>query len=181
VYYGGRLFREVYGATPAVWHDQGLIDQETLFVGREDIVRFMKVIGGAKMAIATGRPLVAVRHTMGSLLRYFEMDASVYIGDGDIYPELASELAKYRKPSGASLVRAREKLSAKVMLYIGDSAEDRLMVDNARRQYRNILFAGIYGSSFDEQSQISYFRRTRSDLVVRSVNQVPAVLEMIGR
>ncbi len=42
-------------------------------------------------------------------------------------------MAKYRKPSGASLVRGAERLSAKAMLYVGDSAEDRLMVDDARR------------------------------------------------
>ncbi|MDA4114274.1 MAG: hypothetical protein OK474_09530, partial [Thaumarchaeota archaeon] len=50
----------------------------------------------------------AVKHTLGSLLSYFERDASVYIGDAEIYPELASEMAKYRKPSGASLVLASD-------------------------------------------------------------------------
>ena len=182
IYYGGELYQEVYGVRPAVWYDRGLIDTETLFITREDLIRFRKIVGGKKtMAIATGRPFVAVRHTLGSLLSYFERDASVYIGDGEIYPELASEMAKYRKPSGASLVRAHKKLSANVMLYIGDSAEDRLMVDDARRRYADILFAGIYGSSFDEGAQISYFTGTDSDLLVRSVNQVPAALEMMRK
>ena len=89
IYYGGRLFREVYGVRPAVWHDEGLIDRETLFIGRDDLLRFKRIIGGGKMAIATGRPFVAVKHTLGRLLRYFERDASVYIGDADIYPDLA--------------------------------------------------------------------------------------------
>jgi phosphoglycolate phosphatase-like HAD superfamily hydrolase len=182
IYYGGELYQEVYGVRPAVWYDEGLIDRETLFITREDLIRFRKIVGGKKtMAIATGRPFVAVRHTLGSLLSYFERDASVYIGDGEIYPELASEMAKYRKPSGASLVRAHKKLSANVMLYIGDSAEDRLMVDDARRRYADILFAGIYGSSFDEGAQISYFTGTDSDMLVRSVNQVPAALEMMRK
>ncbi len=179
-YYGGKLYREIYGVEPAVWYDEGLIEMETLFLGKDDLRRFQRIIGGPKMAIATGRPYVAVRHALGRLLRFFEKDASTYIGDGDIYPELAAELDKYRKPSGASLLRARKMLSAGTMLYIGDSAEDRLMVDDARRRYREVLFAGIYGSSFDEESQISYFSRAKSDLVVRTVDQVPAVLEMIA-
>ncbi|MGA2199710.1 MAG: HAD family hydrolase [Nitrososphaerales archaeon] len=181
IYYGGRLFREIYGVMPAVWYDQGLIERETLFFSRDDVVRFKKIIGGKKMAIVTGRSFVAVRHTMGRLLQHFERDASVYIGDGDVHPELASELVKYRKPSGASLIRAIEKLSAKVLLYIGDSAEDRLMVDDARKRYGNILFAGIYGSSFNERAQISYFGGTGSDLLVKSLSQVPSVLEMIRK
>ena len=182
IYYGGKLYQEVYGVRPAVWYDEGLIDRETLFISREDLIRFRKLIGGKKaMAIATGRPFVAVKHTLGSLLSYFERDASVYIGDGEIYPELASEMAKYRKPSGASLVLAHKKLSANVMLYIGDSAEDRLMVDDARKRYGEILFAGICGSSFNEREQISYFTGTDSDMLVKSVNQIPPALEMLRK
>jgi len=181
IYYGGELYRKVYGVRPAQWYDEGLIDRETLLIGREDLARFKKIIGGKRMAIATGRPFVAVKHTMRRLLGYFERDASVYIGDGDIDPAVGVEMAKYRKPSGASLVRAKEVLSAKAMLYVGDSAEDRLMVDDARKRYRSIYFAGICGSSFDERAQISYFTRTDSDLLVNSVSQVPDVLEMIRK
>jgi phosphoglycolate phosphatase-like HAD superfamily hydrolase len=181
IYYGGELFRKIYGFRPSVWNDEGLIDRETLLISREDLVRFRKIVGGKKMAIATGRSFVAVRHTLGRLLQYFERDASVYIGDGEIDPGVASEMAKYSKPSGASLVRAHEVLSADAMLYVGDSAEDRLMVDDARRRYRSICVAGICGSSFDERAQVSYFTRTDSDLLVNSVSQVPDVLEMIRR
>ena len=53
------------------------------------------------------------------------------------------------------------------------------MVDDARRLYRNTLFAGIYGSSFNESAQMSYFRGTDSDLLVKSLDQLPSVLEMI--
>ena len=66
-----------------------------------------------------------------------------------------------------------------MMLYVGDSAEDRLMVDDVRKRYQNTLFRGIYGSSFNEAEQISYFEGTRSDMLVKSLDQVPALLEMI--
>ncbi len=181
LYYGGRLFREVYGVRPATWYERGLIERETLFVGREDLVRFRRIVGGKRMAIATGRPFVAVKHALGRLLSYFERDASVFIGDIDIYPELASEMERYRKPSGASLIKAHEMLKPKMMLYVGDSAEDRLMVDDARKSYGNTLFAGIYGTSFDDASQMSYFRGTGSDLLVKTLDQMPALLEMIKK
>lgn len=181
LYYGGALFREVYGFEPAKWYQRGLIERETLFVDGDELTRLRRITGGRRMAIATGRPYVAVRHTLGGLLRYFDREASVFIGDVDLHPELAPELEKYRKPSGASLVRAHQKLSPKMMLYVGDSAEDRLMVDDARRRYGNTLFAGVYGTSFDDAAQMSYFRRSGSDLVVKSVEQVPQLLEMVRR
>jgi phosphoglycolate phosphatase-like HAD superfamily hydrolase len=181
LYYGGRLFREVYGFEPAKWYEKGLIERETLFVDREDILRFRRFAGGRRLAIATGRPFVAVRKTLGGLLRYFDTGASVFIGDIDVHPDLAPELEKFRKPSGESLVRAHQKLSPKMMLYVGDSAEDRLMVDDVRRLYGNTLFAGVYGTSFDDGAQVSYFKGTGSDLLVRTLDQMPQLLEMIRR
>jgi hypothetical protein len=40
-----------------------------------------------------------------------------------------------------------------------------------------ILFAGIYGTSFNEEEQLSYFTAARSDLVVKGVDRIPKILE----
>jgi phosphoglycolate phosphatase-like HAD superfamily hydrolase len=178
VYYGEGLYRRVYGVAPEISYKSGLIDQEEIIVARESLNRLTKFVGGKRIAMATGRPFIAVQHTLGRLLDYFERDASVYIGDGDIFPDLAPKLSKFRKPSGESLVLARGKFSSKVLLYVGDSAEDRLMVKNAGGPDGSILFAGIYGSSFNDKEQISYFTGSDSELVLKDVNQIPMILEM---
>src|SRR5208283_3157823 len=131
IYYGASLYRRVYGVAPQVGYKRGLIDRERVIVLERSLNALSEMVGAKRMAMATGRPLVAVEHTLGRLLDYFERDASVYIGDGDIFPELAPKLSKFKKPSGESLVLARRKFSSKVLLYVGDSAEDRLMVRNA--------------------------------------------------
>lgn len=177
VYYGKRLYEQVYGVKPEKSYKKGLIDLERIIITRETLDDISRV-AGRKIAMATGRPFIAVEYTLRGLLEYFERDASVYIGDGDIFPELAPELAKFKKPSGESLVLARKEFGSGVLLYVGDSAEDRLMVRNAGAPDGTILFAGLYGSSFSEEEQISYFTGTGSDVVMKDVNQIPAILEM---
>lgn len=179
LYYGSNLFRRIYGAWPKGGPSRGLIDLERLIVTRESLDAVARTLGKKRIAMATGRPFVAVEYTMGRLLKYFDRKASVYIGDGDISPELAPSLAKYKKPSGKSLMLARKELQSEVMLYVGDSAEDRLMVKNAGAPPGAILFAGIYGTSFNDKEQISYFTATESDIVAKDVNQVVKVLEMV--
>lgn len=177
VYYGERLYEEVYGVKPEKNYKKGLIDLERIIVTRETL-NGISSVAGRRIAMATGRPFIAVEYTLKSLLDYFERDASVYIGDGDIFPELAPGLAKFKKPSGESLLLARKELGSSVLLYVGDSAEDRLMVRNAGAPDGTILFVGVYGSSFSEKEQISYFTGAGSDVVMKDVNQIPAILEM---
>ncbi len=178
VYYGERLYQEVYGVKPEKSYRKGLIDLERIIAKKETMKEISRMVE-RRIAMATGRPYIAVEYTLKGLVDYFERDASVYIGDGDIFPELAPELGKFKKPSGESLLLARREFGSDVMLYVGDSAEDRLMVRNAGAPDGAILFAGVYGSSFSEKEQISYFTGAYSDVVVRDVNQIPEVLEMV--
>jgi phosphoglycolate phosphatase-like HAD superfamily hydrolase len=179
VYYGGRLFRRIYGLEPFVQSRGGLIDRERLLITAKELNLLKRVLGGKRIAIASGRPHIAAKYTLGGLLRYFDEDASMFIGDGEIKPELLQELRKYRKPSGASLIRAQQKLSSKTLLYIGDSAEDRLMVEDARRTYDGVYFGGIYGTSFSQQEQARYFMRNGADMVMRTVGSTPEILRRL--
>jgi len=177
VYYGAKLYQRVYGAKPRVAYGTGLIDMEKVIVTKKVFGILTRLLGEKRIAMSTGRPYLAVEHTLGKMLDYFDRDASVYIGDGDIFRDLAPKLAKFKKPSGESLNLARRRFASRVMLYVGDSGEDRLMVRNAGAPSGTILFAGIYGSSFNEREQISYFTKTESDLIVKDVNQIPELLE----
>ena len=50
---------------------------------REQLDGLAGLLGGQRrMAMATGRPFVAVEHTLRHLLGYFDLDASVFIGTG---------------------------------------------------------------------------------------------------
>ncbi|MDA4122424.1 MAG: hypothetical protein OK456_04495 [Thaumarchaeota archaeon] len=178
-YYGSKLFERIYGLEASGPGRRGLIDNEEILLSEARLGQLEKILGGRRMAMATGRPLVAVQYTMGRLLRFFDQEASMFIGDGDVKPDMVQELRKYRKPSGLSLVRARQKLSSETMLYIGDSAEDRLMVDDARKTSDGLLFGGVYGTSFNQEEQMSYFAQSGADVVMRKVGSTPALLRRL--
>lgn len=179
MYFGAALFKRVFALKASVYKGRGLIEKERVLISEKSLKRLKEILGGGRLAISTGRPFVAVEYTLGRMLDCFDEDASVFIGDADIEPGLLRELKRFRKPSGASLVRAYEKLGSNTLLYVGDSAEDRLMVEDARRTYDRLFFGGISGTSFSEARQVEYFTKTGADIVMRTIGRIPDVLERL--
>jgi phosphoglycolate phosphatase-like HAD superfamily hydrolase len=178
LYFGGSLFERVHGVRARNPRAKGLIELERKLVDRDTLDSLEKTLGGARLAMVTGRPYIGTEHSLGKrLMSYFDRESSMFIGDADINPDLRAEYDRYRKPSPEALVRAREKLSSEMLLYVGDSAEDLMMVQNARRRgLDGYLFAGVYETSPVRADQASFFEREGSDVVVETVNQVPSGL-----
>ena len=178
LYFGALLFERVHGVRASNPRTKGLIELERILVSRKTLESLAKTLGGARLAMVTGRPYIGTEHTLGkTLMSYFDRDSSMFIGDADINPDLRAEYDAYRKPSPKALVRAREKLSSSTLLYVGDSAEDLIMVQNARRRgLAGFLFAGVYETSPVRADQASFFEREGSDVVAETVNEVPSGL-----
>ena len=178
IYYGGKLFQEIYGVRPAVWHDEGLIERETLHQPRRYRPVQEDQSEGRRWRSRRAVPSWPSGTRWDDFSRYFERDASVYIGDGDIYPELASELEKYRKPSGASLLLApREALGE------GDALRRRLrggQADGGRRAASAIsehtLRRAYMAARSTREHRSHTSGGTGSDLLVKSLSQVPRCL-----
>lgn len=177
LYFGASLFEKIHGIRSSTPRTKGLIELERILVDRRTLETLESTLGGARLAMITGRPFVGTEHSLGRLMRYFDKDSSMFIGDADINPDLRAEYDKFRKPSPEALLRAREKLSSERLLYVGDSAEDLMMVQNARRSgLDGFLFAGVYQTSPVQADQASFFEREGSDVVVETVNQIPSGL-----
>ncbi|MBI2648129.1 MAG: hypothetical protein HYW93_00535 [Thaumarchaeota archaeon] len=180
-YCGPELFKKMYGFPAHYYLGEGMIERERVLISREILEKLKGILGGKKIAMSTGRPFVATKYSLRHLMTYFDRRASTYIGDADVYTELAAAYEKYRKPRGESLIRAMDEFATDGMLYVGDSAEDQMMVEDAKRKHDGILFAAVSGTGANEDEQIRYFTRRGADLVMRSVNQVPLVLEALRR
>jgi len=177
LYFGAGLFEKIHGVKSSAPRTRGLIELERILVDRETLESLEKKLGGERLAMITGRPYVGTAHSLGKLMRYFDKDASLFIGDADIDLGLRAEYDRMRKPSPEALVRAREKLPSETLLYVGDSAEDLMMVQNARRRgVEGLLFAGVYQTSPVRTDQASFFEREGSDVVAETVNQIPSGL-----
>jgi HAD superfamily hydrolase (TIGR01549 family) len=182
LYFGASLFEKVHGVRAKGPQARGLIELERILVDEKTLQSLEKRVGGARLAMITGRPFVGTEHTLGRLMRYFDKDASIFIGDADIDLDLRAQYDRMRKPSPEALLRARERLSSETLLYVGDSAEDLMMVQNARRRgVKGLLFAGVYQTSPVKADQARFFAREGSDLVVETVNQIPSGLLLPNR
>ncbi len=178
LYFGSSLFRRVHGTAASRPGVKGLIDLERTLVTVKTLESLSKTIGGPRLAMVTGRPYLGTEYSLGRrIMGFFDKGASMFIGDADVDPALRPKYDAYRKPSPEALVRAKESLSSETLLYVGDSAEDLMMVQNARRRgLDGYLFAGVYETSPVRADQASFFEREGSDLVLATVNQVPSGL-----
>jgi HAD superfamily hydrolase (TIGR01549 family) len=178
LYFGASLFEKVHGVRARNPRTKGLIELERILVSGKTLESLAEILGDARLAMVTGRPYIGTAHTLGKgVMSHFDMDSSMFIGDADVNTDLRGEYNAYRKPSPKALVRAKERLSSSALLYVGDSAEDLMMVQNARRKgLAGFLFAGVYQTSPVRNDQASYFEREGSDIVVETVNQVPSGL-----
>jgi hypothetical protein len=53
------------------------------------------------------------------------------------------------------------------------------MVDDARRTSGVTLFCGIYGTSVNQEEQMSYFAQSGADVVMRKVGSTPELLRRL--
>jgi phosphoglycolate phosphatase-like HAD superfamily hydrolase len=180
IYYGPKLYAQIHGPAARYYRGEGLIERERVLVSRASLDSLVTLLGIGRLAIATGRPFLPTKHVLGSLLSYFKRDASIFLGDKDIHPELASQLSPFRKPSGKALVYASRALSSNRLLYVGDSAEDIMMVENARSEI-SALSVGVYGTSIDEANEMRFFRSRGVDLIIPTARSLSTILRSLKK
>ncbi len=175
-YHGPDLFREMYGVDARYHLRAGYIEQDRKLVNESDMRRFSRLVGDGRLAMVTGRPRKAAEYSLGRLISYLDLEASLFLGEMDVDPQLTEQLVRFRKPSGLGLLYAKERLSARRPLYLGDSAEDAMMVRHAKNCDGQISFAGIYGTAYDESDQVELFKRHGAELILPSASDIPALL-----
>lgn len=157
---------------------KGLFRTERLLVDETDLLAFADITG-KKPALLTGRPRKMLEVTMGSWMRYFDLEASMFIGDIGL-DDYAGQSA-YRKPLPGSLLRAMERMKSSRMLYAGDSGEDIGMASAAREKGADVLFAGVVGSTTDPDGFRAFFRDAGADIIVDGPAQLKRLLDSVMR
>ena len=178
LYLGRSLYRQYYGVDDGP--KKGFIDMERVLITNDTFRSLEEMVGVGRLAMVTGRPSKGTAYTFGKRMTHFDKEASIFIGDADVYPRMKAAYAKFRKPRPDGLIRASEKLSSRMLLYAGDSAEDLMMVKDAQAKgmLENCVFAGVYGMSPDPKKQVSFFEENGADIIVKSVNEIPSRLLM---
>jgi len=182
VFCGSELFKEVYGMEPAFYNKRGLIDNGHVIIRLETLNRLSSIFGKANFGIASGSRLKTAKYALGDILSYFKSDASVFLDDvereeGRIM-RISGHTVNLKKPNVYSLLKAAKGLMPfKGVLCVGDSIEDALMAEEARKEDARFMFAGVYRYSGFRDALLQSFLKTGADMVLPSVNEIPLVLE----
>lgn len=169
LFYGPVLYRRVFG-TDSEFAGTGLIERERLILN-QNIAGWLSERFGSKVGVVTGRGHESARHTLGGLLDAFNPAGSVFLED---------EPRSMAKPNPEPLVSAIDAMNIQHCIYVGDSAED-LMMARAASGSHAVTFVGVYGSSASPQKRLDLFRSRGADHAVRSIADLPKLLNFTTR
>jgi phosphoglycolate phosphatase-like HAD superfamily hydrolase len=132
--------------------------------------------------ICSGSTLNSAKYALGDILSWFNPETQIfldYIKKAEQGKEVDSNL-NLKKPNPFSLFKATEKLNQfNFVLYIGDSLEDVIMFQKAKKLDPRFLFAGVYSYSHFNNEIIHDFLKYECDLILPSVENLPYILNQL--
>lgn len=173
IFYGSELFRKQDHLEPK-YRTTGrpLIKNDKLTVTARTMKKLNKMFKG-NLAIVSGRSKLAAEYSLRPIINYFNSDACVFLED---------EKRVYAKPHPFAIKHAMRVMNAKTAIYAGDSVEDLLMARQAEKAAGvKIVFVGIYGNSPEPNKTIDKFKQERVKAIIKSVNQLPNIINKVHR
>lgn len=171
LFYGPELFRKQNNLEPKYWNGgRPLIKNDRISVSAKTMKKLNEMFGG-NLAIVSGRSRLAAEYSLKPVMKYFNLDACVFLED---------EKREYAKPNPYAIKRAMEVMSARTAVYVGDSTEDLLMARRAEKEANaRIAFVGIYGNSPNPSKTVAQFKRKDVEAIAKSVNQLPNTINKV--
>jgi len=183
---GSTLFQRTYGVKPKFYRGRGMVENERLIIRRGTLDRLTAVLGEANLGIASGSRFEPARYILGNLLERLNPEALIFLEtiERAEHEQSTAEgsMVNLKKPHPFSLLKATEAFGFfDCALHVGDSMEDALMAQEARKLGKPFLFAGVYEYSGLEEALKRSFLESGCDMVIPSVNELPRVLEAFRR
>ncbi|MGB8573149.1 MAG: HAD family hydrolase, partial [Nitrososphaeraceae archaeon] len=123
-FYGPSLFKKQHSADAQYYFGSPLIENDVLLV-RDSTIKKISDYFDKRVGIVSGRSRVAAEYSMKWLFDYFDTDASIFLED---------EKREMGKPNPLALIKSIRSMGVCNAYYVGDSAEDLLMVLKAREE-----------------------------------------------
>jgi len=185
-YCGPKLFLQAYGTEPRLYNGSGMIERSRVIVREEALGQLASLLGKANFGVASGSRFESAKYVLKELLGRFNPKALVFLDDIE-RAELECSTkdgpkVSLRKPNPFALLRALEGMyPVNLPVYVGDSMEDVMMVREAVKANLQLLSAGVYGHSYLSDRFLRIFLESGCDIVLPSVNELPAVLGGVWR
>jgi HAD superfamily hydrolase (TIGR01549 family) len=182
IFYGPELFTRKFGVEPEYFIGRGLLELESPVVTKNTLDKLAARIGRERLGIISGRDRASAEITLTGLMTSFVENNLIFLlvdpdhsGKGRVVGPFAN------KPDPKILFKAARGLRGfRNMIYVGDSAEDLLMVRRANQTIPKFLFIGVYGLTNFKDETCTYFTDNGADSVIASVNDLPTLLETVG-
>lgn len=182
LFLGPRLFYSKYHLKPRfVQEGRGLIDHERPLVTVNTLKALSGILGESSIGIVSGRSRLSSEYTLKGLVKWFNPEITVFIEDEiEAALEAGDEGGAFKmgKPNPYGLLEA-EKNAARDgrIVYVGDSKEDTIMVEEANRAVDRFISAGVYGSSNSPEDLAELFFDDGAYIIAESVNDIPQTLK----
>ena len=179
-FYGQELFLERYKIKSKYYFGKPLIENDRIVI-TDNTVRKLIERFNDKIAMVSGRSKIAAAYALDHKFDLLNEKNSVFLED---------ENRKFAKPNPYGLKKIIKKINTKNdILYCGDSVEDLIMArraeeelnqKNSNKTKTNIVFCGIYGCSSNTDELISKFMQKKADIIIKSVNDLPYILNKVS-
>lgn len=173
LYYGEEIVSRIYGHGPYFKLGKGLYTNESIFIKEETLRRLASMLGREHLGIVSGRDRTVPEIVLGPLVKYFNMEASVFIAD----EEKLGAPSSIEKPSPYSLIKSISSMgNIFKAVYVGNSAEDIMMARNAANFGVKTLFIGVTGLSSNPSLDREMFISMGADAIVETPDSLIDVL-----
>ncbi|MCY3854289.1 MAG: HAD family hydrolase [Thaumarchaeota archaeon] len=168
LFYGSKLYYSIFKKN-TIFHCIGFINNDEIILTKK-LLETLKQKFRHKIAIVTGRGMMATRYSLKSLLDYFNIKNSMFLDD------MARSFAK---PNPLSLITSIKGLHSSHCLYVGDSVEDLLMANKATELGFKVTFCGVYGTDENKKDKIDLFKKKNAHMILKSINSLPNALNLV--
>lgn len=180
IFCGSMLFREIYNIEPVFHHGAGTIENGKPIVSHDCLKRLREALGGARFGIASGSRFKSAQYVLRDLLAWFKPEATVFLDDIEEAQEeylRRGVKVNLKKPNPFSLLKSARGLEPfNLALYVGDSMEDAVTVEETRKIDSRFMFAGVYEYSSMKNEFIKEFINRGCDLILPSANDILSVI-----
>lgn len=169
IFYGTKLYYELYKRKPQFFDGQGLIDNDVVLVKKELIDTLRKKFD-KKIAIISGRGVISAKYSLKKLFDEFDLKNSRFLED---------ETRDLAKPNPQPLISSIKGLQSYCCMFVGDSMEDYIMAKKSEELGNKTVFCGIYGTSKDSEAKRKLFIEKNADMILETIDLIPKTLNLV--
>jgi len=169
IFYGTKLYYELYKRKPRFFDGKGLIDNDIVLV-KKNLIDTLRKKFAKKMAIISGRGVVSAKYSLKELFDEFDLKNSRFLED---------ETREFAKPNPQPLITSIKGLQSYCCLFVGDSMEDYIMAKKSEELGNKTVFCGIYGTSKDSEAKRKMFEEKNADMILETIDLIPKTLNLV--